>query len=66
MEAALAWVSPWEIAIVVGVLLLLFGAHKIPALMRSLGSGMTEFKRGIKEGERGDDSAGEPVEVGRR
>ena len=66
MEPALAWVSPWEIAIVVGVLVLLFGAQKIPTLMRSLGSGVTEFKRGIKEGGRDDDAASEPAEVRRR
>jgi sec-independent protein translocase protein TatA len=36
---------------VVLVLLLLFGAQKIPQLMRSVGSGLSEFKKGLKEGE---------------
>ena len=66
MEAALAFLGPWEIVMIVAALLLLFGAQKIPALMRSLGSGVTEFKRGIQEGGSDDDAAREPAEVGRR
>jgi len=33
------------------MLLLLFGAQKIPALMRSVGSGLSEFKKGMRDGE---------------
>ena len=47
----LATLSPTHIVLVVLVLVLLFGAQKIPQLMRSLGSGMNEFKKGLKEGE---------------
>jgi sec-independent protein translocase protein TatA len=47
----LATLSPTHIILVVAVLLLLFGAQKIPALMRSMGSGLSEFKKGLKEGE---------------
>ena len=39
-----------HILIVVLVLVLLFGANKIPELMRSLGSGMKEFKSGMSQG----------------
>lgn len=42
--------SPMELLIVVAVILLLFGTSKIPQLMRSLGSGLTEFKKGLREG----------------
>ncbi len=36
--------------IVIGVvLLLLFGGQKIPEMMRGLGSGMKEFKKGMHE-----------------
>ena len=41
--------SPMELLIVVLVILLLFGTSKIPQLMRSLGSGLTEFKKGLRE-----------------
>ena len=39
------------IAVGAVVVLLLFGAQKIPQLMRSVGSGLTEFKKGLKEGQ---------------
>ena len=54
MASALAimGLSPGELLIIVGVIVLLFGASKIPQLMRSMGQGLTEFKKGIKEGEK--------------
>jgi sec-independent protein translocase protein TatA len=54
MSSALAimGLSPGELLIIVGVIVLLFGASKIPQLMRSMGQGLTEFKKGIKEGEK--------------
>jgi sec-independent protein translocase protein TatA len=44
--------SPGELIIVLAVVLLLFGASKIPQLMRSMGQGLSEFKKGVKEGEK--------------
>jgi TatA/E family protein of Tat protein translocase len=35
------------------VVLLLFG-HRLPGMARSLGSGITEFKKGLKEGAKPD------------
>ena len=51
--------GPTEIAIIVGVLALLFGAKKIPELARSIGRSQSEFKKGLKEGgvEEPDDDA---------
>ncbi len=44
----LAWVpGVWEIAIVAVVILLLFGS-RLPGVMRSLGQGITEFKKGVQ------------------
>ncbi len=43
--------GPWQIALVVVVVLLLFGGKKIPELMRGLGSGIKEFKDASKEEE---------------
>lgn len=40
----LGMVGPWQIAIIVVLVLLLFGGKKIPELMRGLGSGIKEFK----------------------
>ena len=39
----------WSIALIAIVILLVFGGKKIPELMRGLGSGVKEFKEGIKE-----------------
>ncbi len=41
-----------EIILIVLVILLLFGAKKIPELARGLGKGMSEFKRGLKDVEK--------------
>lgn len=38
-----------EILIIAIVVLLLFGASKIPALMRNLGKGVHSFKQGIED-----------------
>ncbi len=37
----------YELIIVAGIALLLFG-HRLPSVMRSLGRGVVEFKRGIQ------------------
>jgi sec-independent protein translocase protein TatA len=38
-----------EILLILLIALLLFGAKKIPDLARSLGKGIKEFKRGMRE-----------------
>ncbi|WNW01175.1 twin-arginine translocase TatA/TatE family subunit [Tenacibaculum sp. HL-MS23] len=40
-----------SIALIVVVVLLLFGGRKIPELMRGLGTGIKEFKSATKEDE---------------
>ena len=47
---AIGGLSPMELIIIVGVIVLLFGSSKIPQLMRGVGSGINEFKKGLKEG----------------
>jgi sec-independent protein translocase protein TatA len=51
MVQTLATLSATHVVIVAVVVLLLFGAQKIPQLMRSMGSGLNEFKKGLKEGQ---------------
>lgn len=41
-----------EIILIVLVILILFGAKKIPELAKGLGKGMSEFKKRIKRGGR--------------
>ena len=38
-----------EIIIIALVILLLFGGKKIPELMRGLGNGVSQFKKGMKD-----------------
>ena len=39
----------WEWLVILAALLLLFG-HRLPGMARNLGSGITMFKRGLKDG----------------
>ena len=39
----------WEIFLIHLVILLLFGGKRIPELMKGLGQGISNFKKGIKE-----------------
>ncbi|MXX13660.1 MAG: twin-arginine translocase TatA/TatE family subunit [Gemmatimonadetes bacterium] len=41
--------GPWEIVMILVVVLLVFGAKRIPEIAQSLGKGITEFKRGVKD-----------------
>ena len=42
-------VGPWQIVLIVVIVILLFGGKKIPELMRGLGSGLKEFKNASKD-----------------
>lgn len=41
--------GPWEIILIVIVVLLFIGGRKIPELMKGLGKGIKEFKNATKE-----------------
>jgi sec-independent protein translocase protein TatA len=36
--------GPWQIILIVAIVLLMFGGRKIPELMKGLGKGIKEFK----------------------
>ena len=42
-------VGPWQIVLIVAVVVLLFVGKKIPELMRGLGGGVKEFKNAMKD-----------------
>ncbi len=48
-------ISGQEWLIVLLIVLLIFGARKLPELARSLGSSAKEFRKGIEEGARDDE-----------
>jgi sec-independent protein translocase protein TatA len=43
--------SPTEWMVVLVIVLVLFGGSRIPEMMRGLGSGVKEFKKGIRDDE---------------
>jgi sec-independent protein translocase protein TatA len=47
----LGFVGPWQVVIILLVVVLLFGGRKIPELMKGIGQGMKEFKKATKEDE---------------
>jgi len=51
----LGFIGPWQIVLVVCVVLLLFGGRKIPELMKGLGQGMKEFKDATKDAKKAED-----------
>jgi len=48
LSIILGIVGPWQIIIVLLVVVLLFGGRKIPELMRGIGQGIKEFKKATK------------------
>jgi sec-independent protein translocase protein TatA len=57
--------GPWEIVILVVVLILVFGSRRLPEMGRSVGKGMREFKQAVtgKEGDPELEEAQEPPEI---
>jgi len=44
-----------ELMVILVIVLVLFGANRLPQIARSLGSSMKEFKKGMNEGQQEDD-----------
>ena len=43
--------GPWQIVLLLVVIVLVFGSRKLPELARALGKAKGEFKKGTQEGE---------------
>ena len=41
----------WELILIVAILVLIFGAKRIPDIARSIGKGIREFRKGLEERE---------------
>ena len=55
MFLALGTPGPGELIIILAIVMLLFGAKRLPGLSRSLGKSLSEFKKGREEGLRSAD-----------
>jgi sec-independent protein translocase protein TatA len=54
--------SGWELLLVVGVVVLLFGGKKIPELAKGLGKGIKDFKKAVNEDDEPQQSAAKEIE----
>ena len=52
LQPLLAMLGLTEILVIGGVVVLLFGARKVPELMKGLGTGIKEFKKASKDDEK--------------
>ena len=49
LSILLGIVGPWQVVLIIAVVLLLFGGKKIPELMKGIGQGMKDFKNAVKD-----------------
>ncbi len=59
----LADLSIWHIMILVVVVMLVFGSRRIPEIGASLGKGIQEFKRGLREVTSDETSSAPPLKT---
>ena len=48
--------GPWELGIVLIIVVILFGGGKLAGVGKSLGSSISEFKSALKEGKDGEEA----------
>jgi sec-independent protein translocase protein TatA len=46
-----SWIGPWEIGILLVIILVVFGPKRLPELGSSLGKAITGFRKGLKDSE---------------
>ncbi len=48
--------GPWQLLIILAIILLLFGGRgRIPQLMKDMGTGITAFRKGLKDDDKEKD-----------
>ena len=58
----LLFIGSTELLLISGIALLLFGGKKLPEMMRGLGEGVREFKKGVNDTKETDENPDEEVE----
>lgn len=58
----LLFIGSTELLLIGGIALLLFGGKKLPEMMRGLGQGVREFKKGVNDAKETDENPNEEVE----
>tara|TARA_A100000171_G_C2114552_1_gene137074 strand:- start:929 stop:1273 length:345 start_codon:yes stop_codon:yes gene_type:complete len=54
-------VGPWQVVLILVVILVLFGAGKLPSVMKDLAKGVQAFKKGLREEEETEQSDSKPL-----
>ena len=57
----LLFIGSTELLLIGGIALLLFGGKKLPEMMRGLGQGVREFKKGVNDIKETDEKPNEEV-----
>ena len=47
---AIGMPGPWEVVLILLIVVIIFGAGKVPEIGRSMGKGLNEFKKAFKGG----------------
>ncbi|MFM2285352.1 MAG: twin-arginine translocase TatA/TatE family subunit [Bacteroidota bacterium] len=56
LSVLLGVIGPWQIVMILAVVLLMFGGKKLPELMKGIGQGMREFKD-AKDGKKDEENS---------
>lgn len=58
----LLFIGTTELLLISGIALLLFGGKKLPEMMRGLGEGVREFKKGVNDAKETDENPNEEID----
>lgn len=58
----LLFIGSTELLLISGIALLLFGGKKLPEMMRGLGEGVREFKKGVNDAKETDENSNEEID----
>jgi len=58
---AIGQIGPWQLLLVLALILLFFGSSRLPKMARSLGQSLTEFKKGLRGEDDKDKKKVEPT-----
>ncbi|HNT35066.1 MAG TPA: twin-arginine translocase TatA/TatE family subunit [bacterium] len=53
-------IGPTELVIILCIVILIFGANRIPQLAKSLGEGIKEFRKSVKTATKDEDDSAKP------
>jgi sec-independent protein translocase protein TatA len=59
-------IGPWEIILILVIVLIIFGAGKLPQVGSALGKGIRSFKRGVSGDEDADEEEAEEEKAPKR